>query len=213
MSEAPLLIYGGTFDPVHRGHRACAEQALSMFEGSTLHLIPCADPPHRARPDASAAHRARMLELAFADLPHTVVDRREMRRATPSYTVDTLRELRAEFGSIRPVVLVLGIDAATGLAGWHESEALAALAHLLVVQRLGVTVAPPFAQLGWHQAASPAELGNSACGKVWSIRAAVSTASSTAVRSALAEGECSPVELDPRVAQYIVQHRLYAAGS
>ncbi|MCB1553598.1 MAG: nicotinate-nucleotide adenylyltransferase [Xanthomonadales bacterium] len=211
MSGVAQLVYGGTFDPVHRGHRACAEQACALFEGAVLRLIPCADPPHRRRPQASAEHRARMLELAFADWPAAHVDRREMRRAGPSYTVDTLRALRAEFGSEVPMILMLGIDAAVGLPSWHETEALARLSHLLVLQRPGIDAVPPYAQLGWSEAAAPEELLQSACGRIWQTPAPVSSASSTAIRAALGEGECSPVDLDPGVAAYIVRHQLYGA--
>src|SRR5688572_722316 len=95
-----VLCYGGTFDPVHTGHLAIARAVRDALHAD-VHLLPAADPPHKGATHADAAQRARMLELAVGDR-HTddgrglVVDRRELQRAGPSYTIDTLHELRAE---------------------------------------------------------------------------------------------------------------------
>ena len=98
----PLLVYGGTFDPVHRGHVAVANAAADVTGATRVLLIPCGDPPHRDKPMASGALRAELLRLAFADDPRFVVDERELARAGPSYMVDTLADIRAELGSTAP---------------------------------------------------------------------------------------------------------------
>ncbi|OCG96678.1 nicotinate-nicotinamide nucleotide adenylyltransferase, partial [Xanthomonas euvesicatoria] len=100
------LYYGGTFDPIHLGHLAIACAARDEL-GACVQLVPAADPPHRPAPGATAAQRAQMLQLALANSPGLQLDTRELQRATqcdaPSYTVDTLRELRAELGPAAPI--------------------------------------------------------------------------------------------------------------
>lgn len=210
MSAGPLLVYGGTFDPVHRGHVALAESVLCVFEGAELRLVPCADPPHRDPPEASAADRAVMLRIAFAGMAPAVVDERELGRKGPSYSVDTLAELREECGPERSLILVLGVDAANGLDSWHRCAELSQLANLLVVERPGCALDADVAGLGWRWADRADALAAGPAGWVFRHRVTVSDASSTAVRAALRAGECSPASLHHGVARYIVQHRLYA---
>ena len=100
------IYYGGTFDPVHLGHLAIARAARDELQVA-VRMLPAADPPHRAAPGATAEQRCRMLSLAIGDEPGLLLDRRELDRAArnpgqPSYTVDTLRELRAELGPRPP---------------------------------------------------------------------------------------------------------------
>src|SRR5690606_20970232 len=101
------IYYGGTFDPVHLGHLAIARAARDELQVA-VRMLPAADPPHRAAPGADARQRCRMLELAIGEEPGLLLDRREVERAArqpgvPSYTVDTLVELRAELGPTRPL--------------------------------------------------------------------------------------------------------------
>ena len=103
-----MILYGGTFDPVHNGHLAIARAAWQRL-GSPVRMMPAADPPHRPPPGASAQDRAEMLALAVADEPGLCVDRRELERTGRSYTVDTLRALRADEPDL-PVAMLLGAD-------------------------------------------------------------------------------------------------------
>lgn len=206
---APWLVFGGTFDPVHRGHQAIARAALAATAAERCLLIPCADPVLKAAPRAHAEQRLAMLQLAFAGDPRFAIDRREIDRGGRSYTVDTLRSLRAELGSQRPLLLLLGLDAANGLPGWQQPQALPELANLLVVERPGHHPQPAVAALGWRPLASPAALAEQPCGAMAELPTALSPASSTAVRAALAAGESCPADLDPAVATYIVEQQLY----
>lgn len=136
----PLALFGGTFDPVHIGHLTVAWEAAELLDAE-VHLLPANVPPHRHAPIASAAERVAMLRAALAGQSRLLLDPRELARSGPSYTVDTLRELRAEQGD-RPLVLLLGADAFSGLPGWHEWRALFDLAHIGVLSRPGVATAP-----------------------------------------------------------------------
>mgnify|MGYP006197022825 CR=1 FL=1 len=134
--DSLLVFYGGTFDPVHLGHLAIARHARDAL-GCTIRMMPAADPPHRAPPGADAAHRARMLALAIDGEPGLQVDLRELDRDGPSYSVDTLRAVRAEYGDAVPVALLIGADSLLGLPTWREWTALFGLAHLVVAERSG----------------------------------------------------------------------------
>ncbi|MGY0560723.1 nicotinate-nucleotide adenylyltransferase [Luteimonas sp. A277] len=136
MAQADLLVlYGGTFDPVHNGHLAIARAAWQTL-GSPIRMMPAADPPHRPPPGASADERAAMLDLAVGDEQGLCVDRRELERSGASYTVDTLRELRARQPDV-PVALLLGADSFLGLPGWKDWRELFGLAHFVVAARPG----------------------------------------------------------------------------
>jgi nicotinate-nucleotide adenylyltransferase len=132
-------ILGGTFDPVHFGHLRPAldmQQALGLDE---VRLLPCRVPPHRAAPAATPEQRLTMLRLAVHGERGLGIDERELKRAGPSYTVDTLLSLRGEMEG-RPVVLMVGMDAFRGLDRWHRWRELVELCHLAVATRPGSTV-------------------------------------------------------------------------
>jgi nicotinate-nucleotide adenylyltransferase len=132
----PIAILGGTFDPVHIGHLRVAWEAAEAFDAQ-VHLVPAHVPPHRPAPVASAQQRVRMLELALAGQDRLQLDTRELDRSGPSYTFDTLRSLRAEFGDRRPLILLLGADAFAGLPSWHRWNEMFDLAHIAVLTRPG----------------------------------------------------------------------------
>ncbi len=129
-------IFGGTFDPIHYAHLRTAfelQQALHLKE---IRFVPAGNPPHREQPFADAALRLRMVRAAIAGHGGFVVDEREVHKAGPAYTVDTLRELRGEFPD-RSLCLIVGMDAFLGLPKWHQWRDLLQLAHLLVAHRPG----------------------------------------------------------------------------
>lgn len=209
------LFYGGTFDPVHAGHLAVARAVRAAF-GGELAFVPAADPPHRATPGASAAQRAQMLALAIAGEPGFRVDPRELLRSGPSWTVTTLRELRAERGPEAPLAWVLGADAFRGLPDWHDWRALLDLAHFVVAVRPGhaLDALPPAladACAGRWQA-DPAALGQAPAGRLFRLDMAPHPASATQVRRGLGAETGDGAWLDPAVAAYIAREGLYRGG-
>ncbi len=214
-----LVLYGGTFDPVHNGHLAIALGAARALH-SPVRLMPAADPPHRAPPGADACQRAHMLQLAIARHPQLQVDLRELERAqrhpgVPSWTVDTLGELRLELGRQQPIVLLMGADSLLGLPTWHEWEHLLALAHIVVAERPGSTLDGELpALLAAHLApawvASASALAQAPAGKVWRMRQPLHAESATAVRTLIAAGGDWRPLLPPTVADYIQAQGLYA---
>ena len=132
----PLGIFGGTFDPIHYGHLRTAFELLQAVPLAEVRFVPAGNPPHRGVPRCDARDRLAMVEAAVADQPGFTVDAREIGREGPSYTVITLRELRAEDPG-RPLCLIVGMDAFLGLPTWHEWLAILDLAHLVVAHRPG----------------------------------------------------------------------------
>ena len=129
-------IFGGTFDPIHIGHLRAAMDIRQDLALDEVRLIPCNVSPHRSAPLASGAQRLDMLQAAIQGEPGLRVDDCELRRAAPSYTVDTLLSLRAELGDT-PLCLMMGMDSFQALNTWHRWRDIITLAHVVVMTRPG----------------------------------------------------------------------------
>ncbi|MET0230507.1 MAG: nicotinate-nucleotide adenylyltransferase [Rhodanobacteraceae bacterium] len=136
----PLAMLGGTFDPVHNAHLRVAWEAAEMLDAD-VRLIPANVPPHRDQPIASATERAAILRAALRGQDRLVVDERELGRDGPSWTIETLIELRDEIGPERSLVLLVGADAFLGLPSWHRWGELFDYAHIGVLTRPGHEIA------------------------------------------------------------------------
>ena len=134
--QRPLAIFGGTFDPIHNAHLRVAWEAAEALDAD-VRLLPASVPPHRDQPLADARQRAALVRAALAGQARLTLDTRELQREGPSYTIDTLVELRDEIGADRPLVLLVGADAFAGLATWHRWRELFDLAHVVVAHRPG----------------------------------------------------------------------------
>ncbi len=142
----PMGVFGGTFDPIHYGHLRTAFELLQELRLSELRFMPCGTPPHRGTPIADAALRVRMVELATQAQHGFVVDDRELQREGPSYSVDTLAALRAEYPT-RSLCLIVGMDAFLSLPRWYHWREILQLAHIIVAHRPGWR-APDMGPLG-----------------------------------------------------------------
>ncbi|QDT36415.1 nicotinate-nucleotide adenylyltransferase [Stratiformator vulcanicus] len=132
-----LGIYGGTFDPVHFGHLLLAEQCREQLELDEVRFVPAGDPPHKDRLGLSDGKaRAEMLDFATAGNPDFVVDRRELKRVGPSYTIETLREIKAEQPDAS-LYFLMGADSLAYLAAWREPQEILKLATVAAVGRPG----------------------------------------------------------------------------
>lgn len=132
-------MLGGTFAPIHHGHLRLAIEARERLKLDEVRLIPTHQPPHRAQPAVPAARRLEWVRLAIEGEPGLVADDRELRRSGPSYTVDTLASLAAEFPESQ-LVLLLGADAALLLHTWHRWRDLPTLAQLVFFERPGTAL-------------------------------------------------------------------------
>lgn len=208
--------YGGTFDPVHNGHLAVARAARDAL-AAEVWLMPAHDPPHKSATGASAAQRAAMLALAIADQQGLRLDRRELHRIGPSWTILSLRELRAELGQAAPLALLIGADSFLQLPTWREWRRLPELAHLLIAERPGSALAcqalpePLRALSDGRWARDRRVLHDAPAGHLLRLPLPqMRPESATAIRMAIAGGGVSwRGNVPPSVARYIDECGLY----
>jgi nicotinate-nucleotide adenylyltransferase len=185
-----IAVLGGTFDPVHNAHLRVAWEAAEALDAD-VRLMPANVPPHRPAPVASPAQRVAMLRAALAGQSRLLLDERELRRDKPSYTIDTLREMRAEFGPDRPLILLVGADAFAGLPTWHEWNALFRYAHVAVLTRPGHGADLPTelgAEIAARRVTAASALRGAAFGKVLDLAVTPLEISASAVRALVAAG-------------------------
>jgi len=139
-------IFGGTFDPIHFGHLRTAFELLQALRLNEMRFMPAGNPPHRDITVANPEQRLAMVKAATEGQPGFTVDDREIRREGLSYSVDTMRTLRADFPD-HSLCLIVGMDAFLGLPKWHQWRELLELAHLVVAHRPGWR-APSMGPLG-----------------------------------------------------------------
>ena len=143
---SPMGIFGGTFDPVHYGHLRTAFELIHALRLAEMRFLPAGTPPHRTRPLADANLRLEMVRAATEAQPGFIVDDRELHREGPSYSVDTLLDLRAEYAH-RSICLIVGMDAFLSLPKWYHWREILQLAHVVVAHRPGWR-APDMGPLG-----------------------------------------------------------------
>jgi len=211
----PIGLLGGSFDPIHAGHLQLARDASAQLGLAQVLFVP-AGVAWQKGPAAPAAHRARMVEISIASDPRWALDSRELQRPGPSFTVDTLRQLRQQVGERVALVLLIGADQFQQLDTWSRWEQLIDLAHLGVAERPGhpADLKPTLATLRSARLGSVADLRRRPAGVLVQIAMSPVDCSSTRIRSLLASpsSRADPslaTMLAPGVLDYIRQHGLY----
>lgn len=200
----PIALLGGTFDPIHNAHLRVAWEAAE-FLAADVHLVPANVPPHRDPPLANAQQRAALVRAALVGQGRLVLDTRELHREGPSYTVDTLAEVREEIGSVRPLVLLVGADAFAALPEWHRWRELFDVAHIGVLTRPGYDGVLPTilrTKIASRRCNDAQALHESPAGRVLPIPVTPLDISASHIRALLASG------LEPR---YLVPDGVFAS--
>ncbi len=196
-----LGIFGGTFDPVHYGHLLLAEQCREQCRLDQVWFLPAGVPPHKLeRTIASGKARAEMLELAVAGHDHFRIDRRELDRADPCYTVETLAALKAEDPS-RELVFLLGADSLVDFPTWREPRRIVEMAHLAIVNRGGAPL-PDLAPLR-------RDLGETIESRLHFVTIPGTDISSSDIRRRVRDGKSIRYMAPRAVECYIRTHGLY----
>jgi nicotinate-nucleotide adenylyltransferase len=193
-----LGVMGGTFDPIHYGHLVTAEEALQQFDLDAVEFIPTGLPWMKEHEVVSPAEdRYLMTVIATASNPRFRVSRVEVDREGPTYTVETLRALRAERGSEAELFFITGADAVLEIVRWKEAEELFGLAHLIAATRPGYDIA------GFEADASTRHLGLT----VMNIPALA--ISSTDIRARVGAGRTIRYLVPEGVNSYVAKAGLY----
>ncbi len=218
-------LFGGTFDPVHNGHLAIACQAAEEARLDQVLFIPAADPPHKKMPGASYRHRVAMLEImletALGEAPVEQQDRfaislLEAELPFPSYTVDTLSELKKRLTSPR-CYFIIGADSLLDLHLWYQYKNLLSLTNFIVISRPGISLAAMQSTIQ-HLPGSFLPDTSSGQQKRWRssdgaeilllVNRLKEDISSSVIRAGLRQGKV-PHDVNPQVREYIAQEGLY----
>ena len=210
-----VALLGGSFDPVHHGHVALATLFAKLLNPDQLRVIPAGNPWQKTGLNTSAADRIAMLELAFGEAGLKVAfDLQEVERTTPTYTIDTLRNVRAELGPDASIVFLMGADQLQQLDSWRDWRRLFDYAHIGVGARPGFDLADAalpaaVAEELEKRRSSIEQLRSAPSGKVYLAEALAVDISATQIRTALQRGEKPNSLISPVVLDYIQQHNLY----
>ncbi len=206
-SERRIGVFGGSFNPIHNGHLAVARAAIGAHELDEVLLVPAASPPHkRTRELAPAPDRLAMARLGAAEDDRIGVSAVELERDGPSYTVDTLAELRRRFPASE-LFFIVGADSWIDFPTWRDPAGILALARLVVVNRPGVAF--DWTDDAFARRFSPADLlrlQNDA------VTMPPSPVEATDLRALVRAGESIKRFVPPGVAEYIAARGLYRDG-
>ena len=192
-----LGVFGGAFDPPHIAHVALARAALEQLNLDELRIFPTGQAWHKAQALSPSEDRLAMVRLAFGELPRTAIDERELQRPGPTYTVDTLRELKAQEPGVQ-LFLIMGEDQAVSLPSWQEWETVVRLAAVCMAAR-----PLPALQAGSAVPALPAGA------QLHLLRMPSMPESATEVRQLTATGKGIAHLVPAGVARYIESNHLY----
>ena len=208
-------ILGGTFDPIHYGHIKPLLEVQAALGLDEVWLMPNHIPPHKADTNTSTVHRLAMAQRVCQQYPQLKLCDIEAKRDQPSYSVETLKQLRQTHGQDQ-LVFIMGMDSFVGLPTWYRWQELFDLCHIAVCQRPGWTLCgdSEMAALLSARRAGKAELDKAVdtgrtAGLIFPITITPQPYSSTEIRRQLAQNQLAPDAMPQAIADYIAAHHLY----
>ncbi len=209
-------ILGGTFDPIHLGHTQSAQGVAKELGLTNVLLIPAYISPHKISsdlvPHATAHQRAAMVELACRQSTLFFCDTRELQRAGPSYTVETLKELKQQYPN-QPLYFIVGMDSLMSFTRWHQYQEILNLCHLVVNTRPNYSIdelnSETQALLKQYQTTDITQLSHLESGTIFLAKAQFFDVSSTQIRHELANQQNAHRHLLPVISDFIHKNNLY----
>lgn len=208
MAERRIALFGGTFDPIHLGHTGVAAEAVKHIGAEKIVFIPAKRSPLKGLfPAAGHNDRFEMIALAIADKKGFELSECELKKPAPSYTLETVRQFQADYGSNTSIYWLVGADSIDDLAYWYKIVELIDECHLSAMYRAGCDP-PNFAKFEpiWGRQRVEKLQGNV-------IQAPLIDISSTEIRNRLAAGRDVTDMLHPAVADYIRERGLYQSAT
>ncbi len=216
-SNKRIALLGGTFNPPHKGHINPALEALSEIGAPRLGLMPCKLPPHKSVDGVNEAHRVNMVEAVCEENADLYPELIELRLPSPSYTVQTLRELRQQKPDCT-LYFLIGYDSLYNLASWYQWQQLTDYCHLVVMKRTTESRALSKQLSAFIDARivhKPERLADNRYGNIYFANTSLHTVSSTQLRESIANTTEDQIPglakewLEPSVIDYIYKHQLY----
>ena len=201
--DAPV-VFGGTFDPIHIGHIEAAKSVSTLLGNVTVRMMLAGNPRLRKAAPEEIEHRWQMLQIACADVEKLVPDDTEMHDTSATRTVETIEKLGGD--RHRPVIWVLGDDAAVNIANWIRYETIRQKASLLILKRANVRLEK--VSRDFELVDAPVELAFEA-GRIYIYRDSVLDISATKIRNKISQNESVARWLHPGVLAYIIDTHLY----
>ena len=212
VSNMSVALFGGTFNPVHFGHLRLATALAGLLQVKPIRMIPCAMPPHRTEPSASAEQRLAMLKLAIDKQPILAADDLELHRTTPSYSIDTLELVRQQIGAQAPLFFCMGMDSLAGISSWHRWRELLNFCHIVVYPRPRWQPPSQGEVARWidrHQCNNLSELKQRPSGQLYICDLAMLDLSSSEIRDHIKQDKNIDHMAPKPVIEYIKLHSLY----
>ena len=192
--KVKIGVFGGTFNPVHNAHLVAAQEVREKMELTRVIFVPSAHPPHKVEKNlAAAAHRLNMLKLAIKKIPYFSVSTLEIDRGGKSYSVDTMRQLRKQYGKKAEFYFILGVDAVMDISTWKDVERFLDLCNLVVINRPGFSLVNAKGDLPSMRTLSITSIG----------------ISSSHIKNRIKEGKPITYMVPEKVEKYIRRYKLY----
>ncbi|MFP3013266.1 MAG: nicotinate-nucleotide adenylyltransferase [Arsenophonus sp. NC-QC1-MAG3] len=206
-------LFGGTFDPIHYGHLLPVEVLAKLVGLQQVVLLPNHVAPHRQQPEATAQQRLEMIKLAIKNNPLFSIDTRELKRTTPSYTVETLLSFRKQISWQKPLAFIIGQDSLLSIDTWFNWEKILDLCHLLVCARPGYAAYFLTSSMQeWliqHQVHKPEIFSYKPSGTIYLAKTPLLNISATEIRKRKHDRKSCKNILPPEVLRYVNKHHLY----
>ncbi len=202
-----IILFGGSFNPIHLGHIEVAKFSFNYIGADRLYFVPAKRSPFKKHePEVSDFDRVKMIELVIKDEPNFLIDKCELNRPAPSYTVDTLKYFKEEFGKAGEFYWLIGADMVRDLGKWYKIDELFDLCEVCIMNRGGVE------DVDFDYVEQ--QLGGEKAGRLRKnmIETPLIEISSTDVREKLEQGQDVSGLVDDRVLEYIRKNGLYGRG-